>query len=114
MNPASPSAAPRSAAALLARAQQLANINRALSDWCNEHWIRHVRLANLRGPTVVIYVASACALIPLRRHSSELLAWLEARFQLGCTRIEAKVRPPVPDTTARVYRSARAQRKPSG
>jgi hypothetical protein len=110
----SPSAGPRAVGAILARAQLLADINRALRDWCNEPWIRHVRLANLRGDTVVVYVASAPALIPLRSRASDLLAWLEARFRLGCTRLETKVRPPVPDTATRVYRSARVQRKPSG
>jgi hypothetical protein len=114
LNPASPSAGSRSVGAVLARAQQLASINRALRDWCDEPWIRHIRLANLRDHTVVIYAASASALIPLRQRSGDLLAWLEARFQLGCTRMEAKVRPLPSDTTARVYRSARVQRKPSG
>jgi hypothetical protein len=114
LNPASPSAGPRPVGAVLARAQQLTDINRVLRDWCDEPWIRHVRLANLRGNTVVIYVASASALIPLRHRSSDLLDWLQARFQLGCTRMDAKVRPPVPDATVRVYRSARVQRKPSG
>ncbi len=105
---------PRSVGTVLARAQQLADVNRALRDWCNEPWIRHVRLANLRDGTVVIFVASAPALIPLRNRTSDLLAWLETRFRLGCTRLEMRVRPPVPETTGRVYRPARDQRKPSG
>lgn len=85
---------PRSVGALLERAQQLSDINRSLRDWCGEPWIRHIRIANLRGDTIVIYAASATALIPLRRQSRSLLAWLETRYRLGCTRIETKVRPP--------------------
>lgn len=101
------------AGALLARAQRIAEINRALRDWHDEPWIRHVRIANLRGETVVIYVASAPALIPLQRRGPSLLAWLQSRYQIACTRIETKVRPLPPDATARVYRSASVQRKAS-
>ena len=102
------------AGALLARAQRLAQINRALRDWCDEPWVRHVRIANMRGDTVVAYVASAPALIPLRGHGPSLLAWLQKHHQCACTRIEMKVRPIPADATARVYRPVAVQRKPSG
>ncbi len=80
---------------VLERARRLADINRALREWCDEPWVRQVRLANLRGDTVVLYSASASALVPLRHRSRSLLAWLNTRYHLTCTRIDAKVRPPV-------------------
>lgn len=101
------------AGALLARARYIAEINRCLHDWHDAPWVRYVRIANLRGDTVVIYVASAPALVPLQRLGPSLLAWLQSRYQIACTRIEMKVRPLPPDTTGRVYRSATVQRKAS-
>ncbi|MFP5304951.1 MAG: hypothetical protein ACLGI7_03895 [Gammaproteobacteria bacterium] len=98
----------------LERARQLADINRALRDWCDDAWVHQVRLANVRGDTAVLYSASASALVPLRHHSRSLLAWLNTRYHLSCTRIEAKVRPPATDVTAAVYRPAPRSRKPSG
>jgi len=78
----------------LARLQCLTDINRALPLWCDEPWIRQIRIANVRDRTVVIFSASASALVPLRHRSGSLLDWLNDRFRLSCTRIETKVRPP--------------------
>ncbi len=75
------------------RARKLSELSRALRDWCHEPWIAQIRIANIRGETLVIYSASAAALIPLRHRSDALLAWLNDRFKLRCTRLEAKVRP---------------------
>jgi hypothetical protein len=104
----------RPVGALLARARRIAEINRALRDWHDGPWIHHVRIANIRGETVVVYVASAPALVPLQRLGPSLLAWLQSRYQIACTRIETKVRPTPPDTAARVYRRAPVKRNPSG
>lgn len=78
---------------LLQRANLLAKMNRSLQHWCNEAWIQHVRIANVRDDVVIIYSASAAALVPLRSRQSELLAYLNAGFGLGCQRVEAKTRP---------------------
>ena len=93
---------PQSAGGVLERAQQLADINRALRDWCDEPWVQQIRVANVRGDTVVLYSASAPALLRLRQHGRSLLAWLNNRYPLSCTRIESKVRPRAVDAKAGV------------
>lgn len=105
---------PQALGGVLERARRLADINRALRDWCDEPWVHQIRIANVRGDTVVLYSASASALVPLRHHSRSLLAWLKTRYQLSCTRIETKVRPPVAELRAGVYRPGPRTRKPSG
>ena len=108
------SQSPQSLGGVLERARRLSDINREMRDWCDEPWVRQIRIANLRGDTVVLYSASASALVPLRHHSRSLLAWLKTRYQLSCTRVETKVRPPVAEVRAGVYRPAPRSRKPSG
>jgi hypothetical protein len=80
--------------AWLATVQSLTEINRSLPLWCNEPWVQQIRIANIREQTVVVFSASASALVPLRHRSSSLLEWLNDRFRLTCTRVETKVRPP--------------------
>lgn len=81
--------------AWLSQVQQLADINRSLPSWCAEPWVRQIRVANIRGQTVVVFSASASALVPLRYRSSTFLLWLNDHYRLSCTRLEAKVRPPL-------------------
>ena len=81
----------------LERARLLSELGRALRSWSHEPWMSQIRIANIRGDTLVIYSASAAALIPLRHRSEALLLWLNDRYQLNCTRLEAKVRPPLAD-----------------
>ena len=80
-------------AASLTRAQQFAAINRSLPQWCAEPWVGQIRIANLRDQTVVVFSASAAALVPLRHRSQAFLAWLRDHHRLDCSRLEAKVRP---------------------
>ncbi|MFA5939132.1 MAG: DciA family protein [Sinimarinibacterium sp.] len=93
---------PQTAGGIFVRAQRLADINRMLRDWCDEPWVHQIRVANIRGDTVVLYASTAPALLRLRHHGRSLLAWLNARYLLSCTRIESKVRPPVTGATGRV------------
>jgi hypothetical protein len=88
----------RSVHDLLSHAHRLAEINHALQhrQWSDEGWIAQVRVANIRDQTVVLFSASAAALVPLRYRSQELLAWLNQRFGLQCTQLETKVRPGSP------------------
>lgn len=81
--------------AWLSQVQRLTDINRSLPSWCAEPWVRQIRVANVRGQTVVVFSASAAALVPLRHRSSAFLHWLNDRYRLSCTRLEAKVRPPL-------------------
>ncbi|HET8883147.1 MAG TPA: hypothetical protein VFM56_13300 [Solimonas sp.] len=81
--------------AWLSQVQRLTDINRSLPSWCAEPWVRQIRVANVRGQTVVVFSASAAALVPLRHRSSAFLHWLNDRYRLSCTRLDAKVRPPL-------------------
>lgn len=78
---------------LLARAQQLADINKALQQWNSEPWLAQIHLANIRNDTLVIFSSSAAALVVLRNRQKALLDFINQRFHLTCTLIEAKVRP---------------------
>src|SRR3546814_20733332 len=62
--------------AWLSQVQQLADINRSLPSWCAEPWVRQIRVANNRGQTVLVFSASASALVPLRHRTSTFLLWL--------------------------------------
>lgn len=77
----------------LSRARWLADIGQSLSQWTHEPWIKEIRLANIRDETLVLYTASAAAMVPLRHRGDALLAWLNNRHQLRCTRLEIHVRP---------------------
>src|SRR3546814_6288654 len=59
----------------------LADINRSLPSWCAEPWVRQIRVANIRGQTVVVFSASASALVPLRHRSSTFLLWLNDHYR---------------------------------
>lgn len=78
---------------LLDRARLIADVTRELHRWSPDPWITQIRVANIRDHTVVIHAASASALVPLRYRRQALLTWLNDRFQLECTELEAKVRP---------------------
>jgi hypothetical protein len=86
------------------RARQLSDINHALRDWCDAPWVQQIRVANIRDQTVILYCASASALVPFRQYSKSLLVWLNSRYRLNCTSVETKVRPPATDSHAGVYR----------
>lgn len=79
---------------LLTRAQRLTEMNDALQEqWGSEPWMRSIRIANVRGNTLVVYANSATAIVPLRYRSQAMLAFLQQRFALNCLEIDAKVRP---------------------
>src|SRR3546814_3792850 len=78
--------------AWLSQVQQLADINRSLPSWCAEPWVRQIRVANIRGQTVVVFSASASALVPLRHrsstrseeHTSELQSLMRNSYAVFC------------------------------
>jgi hypothetical protein len=78
---------------LLQVTQRLEALNSALRQWADEPWLDAIRVANLRGDTLVLFADSASALVPLRYRREALLAFLRERYGLTATRIEAKVRP---------------------
>lgn len=78
---------------LLARAQRLSDASLALRAWLDEPWARHLRIANVRGDTVMLYVTSAAALVPLRQQQGKILQFLARQLDPNLQRLEAKVRP---------------------
>ncbi|SEQ93293.1 Protein of unknown function [Solimonas aquatica] len=77
----------------LARLRQLQAINQSLPQWCAEPWVKQLRVANLREGVVVVYSASATALVPLRHRSNAFLRWLKDYHGLDCQRLALSVRP---------------------
>lgn len=85
---------PQTVRDLLSRAQRLTAINNELqSQWSSEPWVQSIRIANIRGNTVVIFAQTAASLVPLRYRKASLLGLLKERFNLTCTEIDARVRP---------------------
>lgn len=78
---------------LLARAERIRQLNELLRQWTQERWLQSVRVANIREDTLVLFVASAAVLIPLRRREAALLDHLRQTARIPCTRVEIKVRP---------------------
>jgi len=79
---------------LLARAAQLADLDRAFRDWLAPMgpWARHVNLANLDAERVALWSTSAAAMTPLRYRQAEILAWFEAKAEARFTRLNITVR----------------------
>lgn len=84
---------PSTASSLLGRTRLLAEMTAALRQWRQEPWMEHLRIANLRGNVIVIFSSSAAALIPLSKQKKSVLDFLNTRYQLQCTELDAKVRP---------------------
>jgi hypothetical protein len=78
---------------LLDRAQRLSEASLALRAWLDQPWARHLRIANLRGDTIMLYSSSASALIPLRQQQGPILRFLSQQLGVNLSRLEAKVRP---------------------
>lgn len=90
---------PRTVRDLMDRAQFLAGLDRLLHQWSDDPWLAQIRLANVRGDTLVLFSSSAAALVQLRYRKQSLLDWLNRQAGLNCTQIDAKVRPDGPAAT---------------
>lgn len=79
---------------LLARADRLADLDRAFRDWLAPlgPWARHVRLANLDAERVILWTTSAAAVTPLRYRQADILAWFEQHAGAGFSRLNVTVR----------------------
>ncbi len=84
---------PKDLCSLFDRARQYSDINRCLHEWAQEPWLAQIKVVNIRKSTLVIFSSSASALVPLRWRQKALLEFLNQRFHLSCTELEAKVRP---------------------
>lgn len=78
---------------LLARGQQLQDLDRRLNRWLAEPWAAAVRIASLEGDTLIVFCDTAAALTQFRYRAPEAMAYLRQSCGLSLVRIEAKVRP---------------------
>lgn len=77
---------------LLDRVRRIEALDRALHQWSSEPWLAAIRVANLRGETLVVFSDSAASLTTLRYQRENLLAYLRERHGLPVSRIEARVK----------------------
>ncbi|THD02055.1 hypothetical protein B1810_16325 [Panacagrimonas perspica] len=78
---------------LLQRVQRIETLDRAVHQWIVEPWLSAIRVANLRGDTLVVFSESAAAATMLRYRRDDLMSYLRQRHGLVVSRIETKVRP---------------------
>jgi hypothetical protein len=78
---------------LLARAGRLGDIQTALREWAGEPLASSLTIANERDGTLVVYAASAAALLQVRYKQQELIQFLQQRLGLASTKLEVKIRP---------------------
>lgn len=77
---------------LLQRVQRLQALNRLLQGWTSEPWLSAIRIANLRGDTLVIYADNAAAMTSLRYRSESLLDWLKQQG-VPVLKLDLRIRP---------------------
>jgi hypothetical protein len=78
---------------LLARAGRLAEIQTAIRDWAGEPLASSLTIANERDGSLVVYAASAAALLQVRYKQQELIQFLQGRLGLTSTKLEVKIYP---------------------
>lgn len=78
---------------LLQRVRRIEAWDRALHQWCSEPWLSAIRVANLRGDTLVVFSDNAAAATTMRYRREDLMAYLRERHGLKVGRVETKVRP---------------------
>lgn len=78
---------------LLQHVQRIETLDRAVHQWMVEPWLSAIRVANLRGDTLVVFSESAAAATMLRYRREDLMTYLHERHGLVIRRIETKVRP---------------------
>jgi hypothetical protein len=75
------------------RVRRIETLDRALHQWSREPWLSAIRVANLRGDTLVVFSDNAAAATTMRYRREDLLAYLRERHGLAVGRLETKVRP---------------------
>lgn len=78
---------------LLQRVRHIEALDRALHQWSSEPWLATIRVANLRGDTLVLFADRAANATTLRYRRDDLLTFLREQHGLAVQRIEVKVRP---------------------
>ncbi len=78
---------------LLQRVRRIEMLDRAVHQWTGEPWLSAIRVANLRGDTLVVFSDSATAATMLRYRREDLMTYLREQHGLEISRLETKVRP---------------------
>jgi hypothetical protein len=78
---------------LMARAGRLADIQTAIRAWAGEPLASSLTIANERDGVLVLYAASAAALLQVRYKQQELIQFLRERLNLASTKLEVKIHP---------------------
>ena len=78
---------------LLQRVKRIESLDRAVHQWTGEPWLSAIRVANLRGDTLVVFSDSATAATMLRYRRADLITYLREQHGLEISRLETKVRP---------------------
>ncbi|MEM1412494.1 MAG: DUF721 domain-containing protein [Pseudomonadota bacterium] len=82
---------------LLARAQQLDQLDRAVAAHLGPKLAPHVRVANVRQGTLILMTPVAPIATRLRMEASTLLARLKASYPDTFNGLEVRVTPDLPD-----------------
>ena len=77
---------------LLQRVRRLQALDGLLQGWTSEPWLAAIRVANLRGDTLVVYADNAAALTALRYRRESLLDWLQQQG-VPVLKLDLRVRP---------------------
>jgi hypothetical protein len=78
---------------LLARADQLSRIQALLRELLDEPWADALRVANLRGTTLILHAENGAIATALRHRQQDLIARLSHRLGHRLDQLEIKVRP---------------------
>lgn len=78
---------------LLQRVRRIETLDRVLHQWTTDPWLAAIRVANLRGDTLVVFADTAAAATMLRYRREDLLAYLRRQHGPEIGRLEVKVRP---------------------
>lgn len=81
--------------AVLARAEELLRVQRALREAVQEGWVRQLRVADLRGGVLVLHTDHAAMATRARQQQALLAAALKKATGLDVTRLDIKVKPPL-------------------
>jgi hypothetical protein len=80
---------------LMARVGRLADIQTAIRNWAGEPLASSLTIANERDGILVVYAASAAALLQVRFRQQELIQFLHERLGVAATKLEVKIHPTV-------------------
>lgn len=84
--------------ALLERADWLHGIEATLHTGFDAPWAAGLRVANIRGGTLVLYADNAAAALRARLSTQNILKLVNQHHELRCAAVEIKTRPAPPSS----------------